>query len=124
MHCKSEFVITADEGLRGQKVIPLKKNIDIEQEPEYKRVYNNSNKYKETKIDQKNIQYLDNDPTLPHVDNIQCPNQQCITNIANPNPEILSGDDAKNDVLYLKLNESTLTFLYKCCNCKYVWTNK
>lgn len=28
LDCKSEFVITADEGLRGQKVIPLKKNIE------------------------------------------------------------------------------------------------
>ena len=28
LDCKSEFVITADEGLRGQKVIPLKKNVD------------------------------------------------------------------------------------------------
>jgi acetyl-CoA synthetase len=28
LDCKSEFVITADEGLRGQKVIPLKKNIN------------------------------------------------------------------------------------------------
>lgn len=28
LDCKSEFVITADEGLRGQKIIPLKKNIE------------------------------------------------------------------------------------------------
>jgi acetyl-CoA synthetase len=28
LDCKSEFIITADEGLRGQKVIPLKENID------------------------------------------------------------------------------------------------
>jgi acetyl-CoA synthetase len=28
LDCKSEFVITADEGLRGQKIIPLKKNVD------------------------------------------------------------------------------------------------
>ena len=28
LDCKSEFGITADEGLRGQKVIPLKKNVD------------------------------------------------------------------------------------------------
>ena len=28
LDCKSEFIITADEGLRGQKVIPLKKNVD------------------------------------------------------------------------------------------------
>jgi acetyl-CoA synthetase len=28
LNCDSEFVITADEGLRGSKIIPLKKNID------------------------------------------------------------------------------------------------
>ena len=25
LNCKSEYIITADEGLRGQKIIPLKK---------------------------------------------------------------------------------------------------
>ncbi len=28
LNCKSEYIITADEGLRGQKIIPLKKNVD------------------------------------------------------------------------------------------------
>jgi len=26
--CKSEFIITADEGIRGNKIIPLKKIVD------------------------------------------------------------------------------------------------
>lgn len=101
-----------------------KKNIDTSKEPDYKCVYQSNYKTKKIKIDQKNIQYLDKDPTLPHVNNIPCPNPQCITNKENPNPEILTGSDVVNDVLYLKLNDSDLTFLYQCCNCKHTWTNK
>ena len=100
------------------------KNIDISKEPQYKCVYQVNYNIKKIKIDQKNIQYLDKDPTLPHVDNIPCPNPQCITNKDNPNPEVLTGGKIINDVLYLKLNESDLTFLYQCCNCKHTWTNK
>lgn len=101
-----------------------KKNIDVSKEPEYKCVYQSNYKTKKIKIDQKNIQYLDKDPTLPHVNNIPCPNPQCITNKENPTPEILTGTIVNNNVLYLKLNDSDLTFLYQCCNCKHTWTNK
>jgi len=102
-----------------------KKNIDVSKEPQYKRVYYNNYNIKQIKIDQKNIQYLDKDPTLPHVNNIPCPNPQCPTNKQEPNPEILTGDNkVHNNVLYIKLNQSDLTFLYQCCNCKHTWTNK
>ena len=101
------------------------KNIDISKEPQYKCVYQVNYNIKKIKIDQKNIQYLDKDPTLPHVDNIPCPNPQCITNKKTINPEVLVGDTKpQNDILYIKLNETDLTFLYQCCNCKHTWTNK
>uniref|UniRef100_A0A6C0HMZ8 DNA-directed RNA polymerase M/15kDa subunit domain-containing protein n=1 Tax=viral metagenome TaxID=1070528 RepID=A0A6C0HMZ8_9ZZZZ len=117
------------------------KVVDISKEPEYKCVYhNNLVNTKKIKINQKNIQYISNDPTLPHVNNIQCPNSECLTNKKNPASEILTETNkldasdtpntvaassiSKNDVLYIKLNESDLTFLYQCCNCKYTWTNK
>jgi len=101
------------------------KNIDISKEPQYKCVYQVNYNIKKIKIDQKNIQYLDKDPTLPHVDNIPCPNPQCITNKETINPEVLVGDTKpQNDILYIKLNENDLTFLYQCCNCKHTWTNK
>ena len=78
------------------------KNIDIEQEPEYKCVYQNNYNIKKIKINNKNIQYLCYDPTLPHVNNIQCPNSECLTN--RENPELLQTDKQnsqnKNDVLY------------------------
>ena len=100
------------------------KVIDIVKEPEYKCVYQQNYNLKKIKIDQKNIQFLSKDPTLPHVDNIPCPNTQCITNKKNPTPELLTENNIINDVLYIKLNESDLTFLYQCCNCKHTWTNK
>jgi DNA-directed RNA polymerase subunit M/transcription elongation factor TFIIS len=103
-----------------------KKNIDISKEPKYKCIYQNNFKNKKIKIDQKNIQYLDKDPTLPHVNNIPCPNPLCITKKETHNPDILTDTTPKvlNDVLYLKLNDNNLTFLYQCCNCKHTWTNK
>lgn len=129
--CESYLITRISNNDNPNKILNLecnncgyKKNIDISKEPEYKRVYQNNYKNKKIKIDQKNIQYLDKDPTLPHVDNIPCPNPQCITNKENPNSEVLTGDKIINNVLYIKLNESDLTFLYQCCNCKHTWTNK
>lgn len=102
-----------------------KKNIDVSKEPQYKCVFYNNLNIKRIKIDQRNIQYLDKDPTIPHVDNIPCPNNNCPTNKKISNPEILTGEPViKNDILYIKLNDNDLTFLYQCCNCKHTWTNK
>lgn len=129
--CESYLVTRIIDNDNPNKILNLQcnncgytKNIDVFEEPEYKRVFQLNYKTKQIKIDQKNIQYLDKDPTLPHVDNITCPNPLCITNKPNPDPELLTGKSVINNVLYLKLNESTLTFLYQCCNCKHTWTNK
>ena len=100
------------------------KIVDISKEPEYKCVYQNNYNTKKIKINQKNIQYLCKDPTLPRVNNIQCPNSECPSR--KEDLEVLQTDKPinKNDVLYIRLNESDLTFLYQCCNCKHTWTNK
>lgn len=102
------------------------KNVDISKEPEYKCVFQQNFNMKKIKIDMKNIQYLSKDPTLPHVNNIPCPNAQCASNKQSGEAsEVLVGEKPNiNDVLYIKLNESDLTFLYQCCNCNQTWTNK
>ena len=130
--CESSLVLRIVSNDNPNKILNLecnncgyKKNIDISKEPEYKCVYHYNYNVKKINIDQKNIQYLDRDPTLPHVNNIPCPNPQCSTNKNNPNSEILVGDTkTQNDVIYIRLNESNLTYLYQCCNCKHTWTNK
>jgi DNA-directed RNA polymerase subunit M/transcription elongation factor TFIIS len=104
-----------------------KQVVDISKEPEYKCVYQYNYNLNKTNLDQNTIQYLCNDPTLPHVDNIQCPNLQCIVNKQTMSSEILNSEKNNinlNNVLYIMLNESDLTFLYQCCNCKHTWTNK
>jgi DNA-directed RNA polymerase subunit M/transcription elongation factor TFIIS len=130
--CESYLVLRIIPNDNPNKILNLecnncgyKKNIDIAKEPEYKCVYHYNYNVKKISIDQKNIQYLDKDPTLPHVNNIPCPNSECSTNKQIANPEVLTGDNKPiNDVLYIRLDESTLTYMYQCCNCKHTWTNK
>ena len=99
--------------------------IDIVKEPEYKCVYYHTYNLNKTNIDKNSIKYLRNDPTLPHVNNIQCPNINCMTNKLTTNSELLENDKTNiNDVLYVILNESNLTYLYQCCKCDHTWTNK
>jgi len=101
--------------------------IDISKEPEHKLIFHHNYNFKKINIEQKNIQHLCKDPTLPHVNNIPCPNLECITNKENVKSETLDIEIEKtniNDVLYIMINEGDLTFLYQCCNCKHTWTNK
>jgi len=99
--------------------------IDIVKEPENKCIYYHTYNLNKINIDQNSLQFLCNDPTLPHVNNIKCPNSQGITNKDIINSELLVNDKTNlNDVLYIIINENNLTFLYKCCNCNYTWMNK
>lgn len=63
-------------------------------------------------IEEKNIKYITQDPTIPHISNINCPNKQC-TRV----------DDQINNVAYIKINEQDMKYLYVCSYCKYQWTN-
>ena len=67
-----------------------------------------------------NTQYLEDDHTLPRVNNIPCPNADCPTNSL----EQKKSKKNINEVIYIIINESTMTFQYKCCNCKTTWKNK
>jgi DNA-directed RNA polymerase subunit M/transcription elongation factor TFIIS len=50
------------------------------------------------------------DPTLPRVDNVVCPNADC----SRPSR-------AKGKVLYIKYDPANLRFLYSCSYCKAFW---
>jgi DNA-directed RNA polymerase subunit M/transcription elongation factor TFIIS len=90
--------------------------VDVKEEPGRKCVYQSNYNEKIMKIYYKNLTYLQEDNTLPRVNNITCPNAEC--------PTIKAPGSVPNKVLYINLNESDLTYLYQCCNCKYTWTNK
>lgn len=52
------------------------------------------------------------DPTVPHIDNLPCPNTNCTK------PE-----GASNDVMYIKVDNINLKFVYYCTYCKHFWEN-
>lgn len=55
--------------------------------------------------------YTLSDPTLPHTQNLKCPNDSCKT-IQNP---------ALRDVIYIKTDSSQLKFQYICTVCQTQW---
>ena len=82
----------------------------------YENYYNSNNLF----VNEYNTQYLEDDHTLPRVNNIPCPNADCPTNSL----EQKKSKKNINEVIYIIINESTMTFQYKCCNCKTTWKNK
>ena len=56
-------------------------------------------------------EYTKLDPTLPHITNIPCPNETCITN-TQQHPK---------DVIYIKYNESDMKYIYLCTICNTNW---
>jgi DNA-directed RNA polymerase subunit M/transcription elongation factor TFIIS len=50
------------------------------------------------------------DPTLPRVNNIDCPNKQCTKK-----------EGADNEVIYIKYDFANMKYLYYCCHCAHFW---
>ena len=55
--------------------------------------------------------YLKNDPTLDHLTNVICPNEDCPTRTGAANP----------DVVAVEINEKNLVWMYQCVNCERTW---
>ena len=57
--------------------------------------------------------YTKHDPTLPHLNNLQCANSECVTN--------QEGTNIKSDIIYIRYDESKMKYIYLCCNCDKAW---
>lgn len=55
-------------------------------------------------------EYTKMDPTLPHINNIKCPNSEC--------------QSETNDVIYMRYDENNMKYLYICVHCDFVWKLK
>jgi DNA-directed RNA polymerase subunit M/transcription elongation factor TFIIS len=58
-------------------------------------------------------EYTKYDPTLPHSHTIRCPNQECKSNKDN---------GVNSDVIYLRVDDINMKFMYLCVNCDISWT--
>lgn len=59
-------------------------------------------------------EFTKQDPTLPHVNSIKCPNDGCETNTSGK----------ERDVIYIKYDAVNLKFLYICNVCDTKWKSK
>ena len=61
--------------------------------------------------------YTKLDPTLPRINNIECPNTACTSN-----EETKTSDNQKKaDILYLRYDDTNMKFVYLCTECDTVW---
>ena len=55
--------------------------------------------------------YTKLDPTLPRINKILCPNQECETNTKNEHREII----------YIRYDDQNMKYVYLCSTCNTVW---
>jgi len=61
--------------------------------------------------------YTKLDPTLPRINNIDCPNKKCDTNKNTKGEEKLT----EKEVIYIRYNDNNMKYVYLCCHCDTVW---
>jgi uncharacterized Zn finger protein len=55
--------------------------------------------------------YTKLDPTLPRINTILCPNQNCSTNT----------DDVAKEIIYIRYDDTNMKYVYLCSTCDTVW---
>lgn len=73
-------------------------------------------KKKDTKYKHIINKYTKLDPTLPRMNHIQCPNEECKSRSENPK------DKLENEIIYMRYDDTNIKYVYLCANCDYVWT--
>ena len=65
-----------------------------------------------TNVSQIVNKYTKLDPTLPRINWIPCPNQECQT---HKSPEL------EKEVIYIRFDETNIKYLYLCTHCDFTW---
>ena len=52
------------------------------------------------------------DPTLPRINTIKCPNNECSSN---------KNEDAHREVIYIRYDDVNMSYIYLCAKCDTVW---
>lgn len=55
--------------------------------------------------------YTKFDNTLPRINNILCPNSDCITN----------KDNKEREIIYIRYDDTNMKYVYLCCDCDKTW---
>jgi DNA-directed RNA polymerase subunit M/transcription elongation factor TFIIS len=55
--------------------------------------------------------YTKLDPTLPRINNILCPNADCVTNTK----------DKEREIIYIRYDDTNMKYIYLCSECDTIW---
>lgn len=58
-------------------------------------------------------EYTKEDPTLPRITTIRCPNQDCPSNIDPANTE--------REIIYIRYDDVNMKYMYLCAKCNTMW---
>lgn len=72
--------------------------------------------------------YTKLDPTLPRINTVRCPNDECPSN----RPSTSSsggggggvGSEKKSEVIYIRYDDTNLKYVYLCAKCDKVWNTE
>ena len=56
-------------------------------------------------------EYTKQDPTLPRIKTIKCPNQEC--------PSVKG--DKENEVIFIRYDDTNIRYIYMCAHCDTTW---
>ena len=60
-------------------------------------------------------EYTKQDPTIPRLYNMECPNESCKSNASS------SSSKRNPEILYIRYDDNTMKYLYMCSDCDFVW---
>jgi DNA-directed RNA polymerase subunit M/transcription elongation factor TFIIS len=75
--------------------------------------------------------YTKLDPTLPRINTIRCPNDECPSNRKSSSSASGGGGggsadkkEKKSEVIYLRYDDTNLKYVYLCAKCDKVWNTE
>jgi DNA-directed RNA polymerase subunit M/transcription elongation factor TFIIS len=75
--------------------------------------------------------YTKLDPTLPRINTIRCPNDECSSNRKSESGGVGGGGgeagdkkEKKSEVIYLRYDDTNLKYVYLCAKCDKVWNTE
>jgi DNA-directed RNA polymerase subunit M/transcription elongation factor TFIIS len=60
-------------------------------------------------------EYTKQDPTIPRLYNMECPNASCKSNASS------SSSKRNPEILYIRYDDDNMKYLYMCSDCDFIW---
>jgi DNA-directed RNA polymerase subunit M/transcription elongation factor TFIIS len=110
-HCHNMLYVKVDEDENLVYYCKFCQHTEIEEKTHGSVLVLDDNKVDDViKYKQYINKHIIHDPTLPRVNNVECPSVDCT-----------KSSDKANEVIYIKYDFVNMRYLYYCCHCGNFW---